>query len=307
MSRVSVVIPSRRERFLQRTIDDLFAKARGEIEVIAVLDGYWPDPPLKERNNLVILHLGTQSGMRSGINSAMGIATGEWLMKLDGHCMLDEGFDVKLQADCDKDWIVIPRRYSLDPEEWKILDNNKPPVDYHYLSYPFERPDDPACGLHGNVWFERAKERKHLVIDDEMSSQGSCYFMHKSYWPKIGPLDIANYGTFAQEFQEVGLKCWLGGGQVKINKGTWYAHLHKGKKYGTGYGFSNTKWEEWARDNKKAHDFVIDYWLNDRWEGRVHDFTWLLDKFWPVPGWPEAWHQPDPLYGKLIRVSVGGE
>jgi glycosyltransferase involved in cell wall biosynthesis len=291
MSKVSVVIPSRNERFLQKTIDDLFAKAQGEIEIIAVLDGYWPDPPLKDHKGLVPLHFGAQQGMRPGINAAMNIATGEWLMKLDGHCMVDEGFDVKLQADCDKDWVVIPRRYSLEPEAW-VINTARPTVDYHYLSYPYLNPDDVACGLHGNVWHKRAKQRSDpkYDIDDEMSSQGSCYFMHRSYWPKIGPLDIEHYGTFAQEFQEVGNKCWLGGGQVKVNKKTWYAHLHKGKTYGTGYGFSNAQWKKFIADNKMAHDYTIDYWLNDRWEGRVHDFKWLLRKFAPVPDWPEEWY-----------------
>jgi glycosyltransferase involved in cell wall biosynthesis len=291
MSKVSVVIPSRNEVYLNKTIDDLFAKAEGEIEVIAVLDGYWPAVLPEEHKGLTLLHFGAQQGMRQGINAAVRMSTGEFIMKLDGHCMVDQGFDVKLQADCDVDWIVIPRRYSLDPEKWEWMNTGKPPVDYHYLSYPYLKPDDPACGLHGNVWTRRAKERKNILIDDEMSSQGSCYFMHRDYWSKIGPLDVEHYGTFAQEFQEVGLKCWLGGGQVKINKKTWYAHLHKGRQYRSGYGFTNEKWRSFTADNKKAHDYTIDHWLNNRWEKRVHDFAWLLDKFWPVPDWPEEWHK----------------
>ena len=46
--RVSVIIPSRNERFLTKTVIDLLAKAQGDIEIIAVLEGYWPDPPLPE-------------------------------------------------------------------------------------------------------------------------------------------------------------------------------------------------------------------------------------------------------------------
>ena len=41
---LSVIIPSRNEVFLQQTIDDVLRNAVGEIEVIAVLDGYWPEP-----------------------------------------------------------------------------------------------------------------------------------------------------------------------------------------------------------------------------------------------------------------------
>ena len=42
MSKLSVIVPARNELFLNKTVDDLFAKAHGDVEVIAVLDGYWP-------------------------------------------------------------------------------------------------------------------------------------------------------------------------------------------------------------------------------------------------------------------------
>lgn len=36
---LSVVIPSRSDQWLQKTVDDLFSKAEGEVEVIVVYDG----------------------------------------------------------------------------------------------------------------------------------------------------------------------------------------------------------------------------------------------------------------------------
>lgn len=42
----------------------------------------------------------------------------------------------------------------------------------------------------------------------------------------------------------------------------------------------------------KTAMFSFDYWWYNRWEERVHDFQWLVDKFWainPLPDWPEAW------------------
>ena len=42
MDKISIVIPSRCEPLLTPTIKDLLVKAKGEIEVIAVLEGYWP-------------------------------------------------------------------------------------------------------------------------------------------------------------------------------------------------------------------------------------------------------------------------
>ncbi len=289
MSKVSIIIPSRNERFLAPTIENLLSAATGDIEVIAVLDGYWPDPQLPEDKRLIQLHRGTWTGMRPGINAAAGCARGDYLMKIDGHCSVPEGFDEILAADCEDNWIVVPRRYSLDPEAWEIK-HDRPIVDAHYLSWPYADPNDRACGLHGNIWNERGKEREDVLIDDEMSSQGSCWFMSRKHWDGlIGPMEVDNYGTFAQEFQELGLKTWLSGGEVKVNKRCWYAHLHKGKTYGTGYGFSNAQWRAWKEEKEKARLFTIDHWMHDRWNEREHDLEWLIDRFWPVPGWPEDW------------------
>lgn len=280
MAKVSVLIPSRNERFLAQTIDDIFAKATGSIEVIVSLDGYWPDPPLEDQPNLHIIHRSKPVGMRPGINACATVAKGDYLMKCDAHCMFEEGFDEVLLADCDEDWVVIPRRYSLDAENW--CRRNKGPIDYHYLGY--EEKEDGSVSLHGKEWRQRRKDRADILIDDEMSSQGSCWFMSRKHWDRLEGLCVYGYGDFIQEFQEIGGKTWLGGGQVKVNKKTWYAHLHKGKTYGRGYFVAKGSWDRGLR-------YSSDFWLNNRWDGRIRDFEWLIDKFWPVPTWPEDWRE----------------
>ncbi len=279
MDKVSVIIPSRNERFLQPTIDDVFNKARGEIEVIVVLDGYWPLPALKDHTNQIIIHRTESRGMRDAINSAAAVATGAYLLKSDAHCMFEEGFDEVLKADCDQDWVVVPRRYSLDPENWAIANTGKSPVDAHYLSYPYLKPEE--IGMHGVVWNERARSRKDVLIDDEMSSQGSCWFMSKRHFMWMGGLSEEGYGRFVQEFQEIGNKTWLGGGRVIVNKKTWYAHLHKGKTYTRGYFLSKNEMIRGAV-------YSADYWFNDRWPERQRDIAWLIEKFNP-PTWPADW------------------
>ena len=81
MGKVSVIIPSRNERFLAPTVDDLFNKAEGEIEVIVFLDGYEPDPPLKERDGLKTIRSSSPAGMRPAINACASMASGKYLMK----------------------------------------------------------------------------------------------------------------------------------------------------------------------------------------------------------------------------------
>ena len=284
MPKVSVLIPSRNERFLPQTVADVLSKARGDIEVIVCLDGYWPDPPLPTDKRLRTLHRGTAQGMRPGINAMTRMAKGEYFLKTDGHCLFDEGFDVELATHCDRDWIVVPRRYALDPEAWAIKpDAPKYPIDYHYLSYPWERPGDPACGLHGTEWRKRREARKHLEIDEEMSSQGSCWFMSRAHWERLGEMDDQLYGSFISEFQELGLKTWLGGGKVMVNKRTHYAHLHKGTKWGRGYSL--------GQRSHHQGKVVEDFWMFDRWDGRTHNLSWLIERFAPVPGWPANWQE----------------
>jgi glycosyltransferase involved in cell wall biosynthesis len=282
MIQTSVIIPSRNELFLAKTIDDVISKAAKDIEVIVILDGYWPNPILKDYPNLVLIHKTGPEGMRPAINDAARIARGKYLMKLDAHCMVDKGFDEKLAADCDENWVVIPRRYSLDPEKWEIAKTGKPPVDYHYLSYPYAKPEE--IGMHGVPWIQRAKERLSIPIDDEMSSQGSGWFMHKDYFWKFDGLSCVGYGNFIMEFQEIGIRTWLSGGKVMVNKNTWYAHLHKGKTYGRGYYISQGKMVAGAV-------WCANYWMSNKWVKRIHDMEWLVEKFWPVPTWPENWKE----------------
>lgn len=285
MSKVSIIIPSRNERFLTPTINDLIAKATGDIEVIVVLDGYWPQPPgllpLPEHPKLKVIHFGKARGMRAGINAAASIATGTYLMKCDAHCMFAEGYDEVLQADCADNWIVIPRRHSLDAENWKYAE--KEPIDSMHYFYPFLHPDD--LGLHGRPWYQRGRERKEHLIDEDMTFQGSCWFMQAEHFHKrVGGMDERGYETFMGEPQEIGFKTQLGPwkGAIMRNKKTSYAHLHKGKTYGRMYSMSQS-------ERVRGNAYSFDFWWNNRWTERVRDLEWLIDRFWPVPGWPEDW------------------
>ncbi len=268
---VSIIIPARNEIYLGKTIESLLQAAKGEIEIIAVLDGYWADAPI-ENPKVTYLHFGRARGMRNAINAGVAVARGKYILKCDAHCLFDEGFDVKLMAECEKNWVVIPRRYALDAETWQISENPRYPVDYMYLS----------STLHGVAWNEKNKdpELEEKLIDDTMSAQGSCWFMFKDYFYELELEDEENYGTFANEFQEVGLKCWLSGGRVIVNKKTWYAHLHKNKEVGRGYRLN-------AGEIEKAANYTKRWLGNTAWHKQTLPFSWLMEKFKPVPTWPE--------------------
>lgn len=286
---VSVIIPSRTERFLPETVADLL-KNGSDLEVIAVLDGYW-EHNLPSDKRLKILHRGKAMGMRDAINSAGAIAKGEWLMKCDAHCAFGEGFDRILVEDCEDNWIVIPRRYSLQVEGWCRAE--KEPIDAMHYFYPYEHPDD--LGLHGRPWLERGRERWNILIDEDVTFQGSCWFMSRKHWNRLGGMSEAGYETFMGEPQEIGFKTQLGPWEGKIvrNKKTWYAHLHKGRTWGRMYHFTKS-------ERVRGNAYSFDFWWNNRWEGRKHDIEWLLERFQPMPTWPADWserkHADQPMH-----------
>ena len=268
---LSVIIPSRADKYLQKTTDDLAAKAGGEIEIVVVLDGYQPDnftPNGKTR----VFSLPGYPGMRACINYGMSVARGKYVMKLDEHILLDQDFDIKLKADCLPSWLVIPRRYRLDADNWQVIYDGRPPVDYMTIV-------NRAGYLHGEIDNARGHERADIQIDDLMTFQGSCYFTYKYYWDNlIGPLDDEHYGPFANEAQEIGNKVWLSGGRVVVNKNTWYAHWHR---KGNLYHLSHEEKRAFSESVQRGRAYCADYWLNNRWRRRIYDYEWLVEKFTP--------------------------
>lgn len=283
-NRLSVIIPNRNCQFTAKTIQGILNKSKGDVEVIVNVDESW-NSTLIEDERITYIHPPSPVGLRQGINNCVALAKGEFIMKCDDHVLFGEGFDEILKADMEPGWVVIPRRYALNAEEWEIEErqDNKYPIDFMYIDFPRKGKahDD---GMHGVPWRQRREESKS-DIDDTPSMQGSCYFMTREWFTDfLGGLSEEGYGQFSQEAQEIGFKVWLGGGAVKVNKKTWYAHLHKGNRYGRMYKMPGGTVE--------ASNWSAEYWLNNRWEGRVHDFAWFINEKFPgMPSWPENWEE----------------
>ena len=80
---LSIIIPSYKDPLLHKTIDSLLSNAEGEIEIIPVLDGYYPETPIRNDKRIKILHLGKNRGMRGAINAGVLISRGEFIMRTD--------------------------------------------------------------------------------------------------------------------------------------------------------------------------------------------------------------------------------
>lgn len=217
---LSIVIPSYKDPLLHKTIGSILKNAQGEIEIIAVLDGYWPNPENMVNDERVkYIHLGGNRGMRRAINAGVAVSQGEYLMRTDEHCAFGKGFDVILTKDCQPNWIVTPRRFFLDPVKWEVMDIA--PVDHMKLKIVNVGGAQKFSGV-------EAAGDDNQTIQESMAMQGSCWVMKKDWWDSvIGELQNEGYGPHYQDSHEMVFKTWKAGGKLMVNKNTWHAHKHR--------------------------------------------------------------------------------
>jgi hypothetical protein len=122
MINLSIIIPSYKDPLSMKTIDSLLENAETEIEIIDVLDGYWPSFELRQDPRVRYVHLGKNRGMRDAINAGVAVSGGKFIMRVDEHQIFGKGYDRIMTETCEPNWIVTARRYFLDPVEWKVME-----------------------------------------------------------------------------------------------------------------------------------------------------------------------------------------
>lgn len=217
---LSIIIPSYKDKLLKKTIENLLKNAEGEIEIIAVLDGYWlGGDEIVDDERVNYLHLGKNRGMREAINAGVSISKGEYLMRVDEHQIFGKGYDKILTESCEDNWIVTPRRFFLDVDKWEIMDI--PPVDFMVLRIGNTGSGQKFSGV------EKSGNDKEM-IQESMAMQGSCWVMKRSWWDKvIVELQTEGYGPLYQDSHEMVFKTWKAGGKLMVNKNIWHAHKHR--------------------------------------------------------------------------------
>jgi glycosyltransferase involved in cell wall biosynthesis len=316
---LSVIIPARNEMFLKRTIEDVLNKKQGKTEVIVILDGYWPDESIEDHKDLTIVHHTVSIGQRQACNEGARLSEAKFIMKLDAHCIMDEGFDVKLMADCEYDWTVVPRMYNLHAFDMVCKDcgrrNSQGKVicqDENCRSENLEmeviwRKRKNASDF---MWFDTTLKFRYFdrnalesyLIDGDIRKTKQ-YYSHKVR-PEQSEPDIADqmtclgacwflhrerywelggmdegHGSWGQMGVELACKSWLSGGRQVVNKKTWFAHLFRTQET---FKFPYPLSQQ---ETDYAREYSRDLWLNDKWPGAKRPLSWLIDHFSPLPGW----------------------
>lgn len=307
---LAVLIPARNEQFLNLTVKDVLANKRGKTQVLVGLDEEWANPPLDDHPDLTILYVPESIGQRAMTNQLCRMTTAKYVMKLDAHCTVDEGFDVKMMSEMKDDYTMIPALYNLHAFDWvcnkcgnRWYQSPTPTMCYENGE---KRTPNASCDSKSFrreiVWKPRLNRRsefyrfdntlhfqydrkrqkkanKEDVLVETMSAQGSCFMLtRKKYWE----LDICDekHGSWGQQGTEVACKTWLSGGKLVTNRKTWYSHLFRtqGGDFGFPYPQSGTQTEH-------AREYSRSLFMNGKWNKTKYNLSWLLNKFWPVEGW----------------------
>ena len=289
---LSVLIPSRNEMFLARTIQDIIEHSEMETEVIAVLDGEWADPPVPVTDLVTIVHYPNSIGQRAATNAAARIAQGKYVMKVDAHCAFDQGFDRILIEDMQPDWTIVPVMRNLHAFDWVCPNGHRryqgpsgvcqecgEPTTMDVVWFAKPSPQSTSYRFDKSLHFQYWGEYKRKQVGDlveTMSLQGSCWMMTRDKYFELEPCDEA-HGSWGQQGVEVACKTWLSGGRVMVDKRTWYAHMFRTQGGDFGFPYPNPS-------IGKAREYSRDLWINNKWDKAVHPLSWLISKFHP-PEW----------------------
>lgn len=282
---VTIIIPTKTEKFLEQTTRDVLTKATGEIEIIVVLNGYHlpqNEVVLDSRVRYLYLEPQNYTTKRHSINWAVAEAKGDYIMSVDAHCMFAPGFDEQLVKDHNPNWIQVPRRNRLDAENWCLQDqgDDRPPIDYEYIMFPplVTNNNGGFRAIHGFKWDERTLKEWDIPIAETAEFQGSCWFQTKEWYQRMHFMQIEGYTGWGQESEELALTTVKNGGKVMTNKNTFYAHLHKGERYGRMYWMSR-------QENRESYLYAYNKWIVEE-----NDFfISYIERFPRMPGWPDGW------------------
>jgi len=308
---ISICIPARNEMFLKNTIEDILKNKEAKTEIIVGLDGEWSDPPLDQHPDVNIVYFPKSIGQRWITKICAQLSRAKYIIKCDAHCAFDKGFDRKMLEAfkvTGDNVTMLPIMRNLHAFDWKCYscgwkiyqanmaegdrcgDCNSKRMRRKMVWIGKNNPQSTSyCFNHEPrfMYFEDYKHRPQYVEDKQkkgltetMSIQGSFFMVTREKYFSLD-LDDEKLGSWGNQGITIACKTWLSGGRVLINHNTWYAHLFRTN--------SNLKfpWPVSGRDQVKTKAKVRKLIWGGKCPGQKYPVSWLVEKFWPVPGWTE--------------------
>lgn len=185
---ISIIIPAYNEqKYLNKTIDNFLSNAKGEVEVVVVLNGY--DQEVDKRAK--VLRYKDNLGERVAMNTAAYMAEGEYLLRIDGHCDVDGGWDVKmLEVFKEKPKAIIVAAMTAVDKEWNRIKG-------HYYGFCNLLPTMEEKHDHA-----KNNAKSHEPIEPNMAFTGCGFMIAKDFYWEIGGADetLPAMGAIGPEF-----------------------------------------------------------------------------------------------------------
>lgn len=310
---LSVIIAGRNEEFHAQTVEDVLAHSHADTEVICILDGGWPpNRGIQDHPRAKVVKTTTPIGQRAATNLGAQMSRAKYIAKLDAHCSVDDGFDVKLINRMQPDYTLLPQMFRLHAFDWAC--NN-----CGWSEYQGSQPDKCGeCGendlykllrwepkwkvgptvswrfdseIHFQYWNDHRKrsevqEQLKDGLIETMSCIGCFFMMERERFLDLGGMD-EQHGSWGQYGAELACKAWLSGGKMMTTTDTWIAHLFRTGNFSK-RGESTFPYPLSGIEQEQARQYSRKLWRNNRWNKQVHPLSWLVERFWPIPGWDEA-------------------
>tara|TARA_R100000808_G_scaffold9265_1_gene25506 strand:+ start:523 stop:1731 length:1209 start_codon:yes stop_codon:yes gene_type:complete len=227
------------EQHLNETIEQVQKSARGQVEFRTQYDT-------------------SNEGLRVILNRLSMQTRAKYLMKLDAHCTLSDGWDEQMKAECSEGTLVFPSIVGMN-DKFELTGHRNGPA---YLNSDL---------------VEKWWNTEHTNVRPAMANTGCGLFMHRSDFEKLGRFDtqLGRYGGLGPE---TSLKFWLSGGKLVYHPGVVCGHIYKRKPDHdtTVQDLQDT----YARIRHNTHLGL--------WPEQKHHIGWLVGKFDPVPTWDKT-------------------
>jgi len=256
MAEISIIIPSRNELYLQKTMEDILTKIKGDTEIIVGIDDNLTDikeldERFKDESRIkVFTTIPSLIGQRAMQNRLAQISEAKYILKCDAHVTFSKGFDVELMKAMDDKTIMAPVMLPLNARTWQPSANL--PISWF--------------GFDTNLVTQIDKTRQtQNLIDESMTLHGSAWIItRENYW-KWNICD-ETLGSWGYQAFELGYKAYLNGGQCKVNKNCYYAHLERQKE-------EDFPYERDKEAIRQTRDEVIKRYKNKSLTGLIEKFN----------------------------------
>lgn len=308
---LTVIIPGRNEEFHAQTVEDVLAHAHSDVEVICILDGGWPpNRGIQDDMRVKVVKTTTPIGQRAATNLGVSMSRAKYVMKLDAHCRVDDGFDVKMMQLMQPTYTMIPQMTRLHAFDWCCNQCG-------WTQYQGSKPEKcGGCGeddlfkklvwepkwsvgttvswrfdgsLRMQYWTEHKKRKEvRRQIEEGLVETpicvGCCFLMERERFIDLDGMD-EEHGSWGNYGFELGARAWLSGGKLVTNTKTWFSHLFRTGNFAA-EGQSTFPYPLSRAEQEKAWNYSRDLWLNNRWDKQIYPLSWILEKF-DMPDWDE--------------------